>query len=458
MILYEDPPVEGEVQAEEPAVITDGPGITYHVPERDFPRAIHDNMEDLKKDPRYSDEKTNPGSLPLYRCTGSALDACYYNWRKGWDKLAFPEWAYEKDRNQSVDAWEFHRFTREHGLGLAGELLHPNNYPLNTIVGTGLAKNKYLYDVPQSQGLPRHSQALIGWLPDGQSIWYSIGNIEPLGEVIKRGITQVTTPANLNYTYEKAIADEEAYQEYISRYDAEPLYLDINSFVSNLEASGLEVSSKFKSDLTEFNDMIVSSRDRLMKLSGLTGEGFNELHKQAIALAAQETGTSGYLVRFIDDLGKSKGITQVRGDMVASLKKLYPEIMEWDTETFQHFFPGNTVTAKSSALYTMMLLADNAKRLGSVRKMAESKGPGEITEANRKYSGFARKIISVLDLDSYKETYPTSGYTNDLSNSEILSYMYNNPLRLRAGDAQGAETNTYVSNVEKYKGFLEPRL
>ena len=46
----------------------------------------------------------------------------------------------------------------------------------------------------------------------------------------------------------------------------------------------------------------------------------------------------------------------------------------------------------------------------------------------------------------------------NLTNSEVLAYQWNNPARLRTGDAQGEKENKYIESVEFYRTLLDSEL
>jgi len=421
--------------------------------------------------------KTQNGT---WRCTGSALDACGYDWRANLNTNNLPN--IPGDDRKSLDAWDLPFAIKaspksgaviyDKAAGNHIEAAQLKTLPVGTLIGMHDARGSRYGIGRYPVALSRHTEAVIGYLEDGTPLLYSLGKIRPVNQLDMNEVNYIAVPnAKKDYSYIK-----EAFNNYNKVQNSIP----IDQYIKSLP----ETTQNFKHEIKNFAAAIDSNRAQLMAKLNLSPRGFEELRKQAIALATQESGKSTYVGLAADAIvGSTKGLTQLNGDYINYLNKNYnlQDISQANVQrkygaSAKHL-PADLMDSKTSALYTMAMLADNAHRYK--RSKTKYTAPSTIKEFRKEeYQGIkdilsrtAPVIASILPsantaakiaakLPSWSKpsiiyrTRKTKGTNPNLSDIEVAAYLWNNPRRIVRGDAQGAQENNYVRNVQNYYNVL----
>jgi len=439
-------------------------------------------------------------SSSTYRCMGSACDASAnvgVNWRDGWEKFSPPAVNGLKGKPVvGVNSWTLVDFVRQHNNGVAMDTFSDDtlsDLPVGTLLSYGDARGKYI-SAEYSKPMARHTMSVVGYLKDGTPLVFDWEHgVHEVGMYDKsygggHKLVNITLPKKeqqQNFsTFNKDLIDRK-------NNGIEPLNVDIDAYVSKIKKINPKVSDRFASDLHEFNNSILENRDNIKKTTGLSDKGFNELHKQALALAVQESATAGTGAKAVDWLfGSSLGLTQLQKSNRDVLDEKYGDATLAFTHTAHKDHSGKVkyrekiddsfANNDANAVYTMLLLADNAKRGRAT--LNKGKDPGVIQEKNRDLGKYEKKFMNKLDNTKFPGTdfsmmdaffpiqkafntryYPTKGNNMDMSESEVMSYMWNNPARLRTGDAQGKSKkndkgNKYIDNIELYRSLVDSEM
>jgi hypothetical protein len=482
-----------------------GNEIEYFTEYNPAVRSVYGSLAEANSDPRNARVKLRTASGSP-RCAGSAMDNCIYDWRGNMTKK-FTEEKVIGD-HAGTDSWNMRDhmiksgagklyWSADSGIPLTEELIKA--IPLNSLIGSRDARGMYGVSGSNPHKLSRHYKSVVGWDEEtGTPLLrdWSHGIVEGTLEQINDAaygiprVNEIIAPAQAQLpTFAEAKAAKELNRK---QYGQNPLQINISDYITTLKESGTPIAENFPAKLEEFNSSILKNRDAIMQATRLSEIGFNELHKQALALATQESGNASASLTVLDNLfGDSTGLTQIKSSNRESLDEIYPDATRVFNIPTSALDNNKMKDPDVNAFYTMLLLANNARRYDEMRDITE--GSGKITEINNVAGERINKLLDqdgvawyrrsptmdilrkVFDSDDviklskkviakfpetfdnkdFRTTRATEGNADNLTDPEIAAYMWNNPARILTGDAQGAKSNSYVNNVLSYYNIIK---
>jgi hypothetical protein len=207
-----------------------------------------------------------------------------------------------KDYGDSADSWDIHGLLQEKGgkQVLAADLkdhmniqrsinkMNPKqredyfksmDLPIGSIISYGdkgilKSSDKKSYNNKKGLVASNHSTRVIGYDERGVPVTYDMGLIKTLddGSWSDAGLTNITIPKeHLQNTRDKLAQDGKLYNPYSD--------IDINY------RGNTNVGSEFN----PFNKALSKNKEKLSRIMGIDNDKYNELSKQAAALALEET-------------------------------------------------------------------------------------------------------------------------------------------------------------------------
>jgi len=458
---------------------------------------IYTNEEDFKKEfeapsGRYCRNKIKvKDAYGNSYCTRSALQASPYSWYNVWKDAegkwinsagqpgsGVNAWDVQNAVNASDDAFVYYDYFRDGPL--TEEI--KENLPFGSLlqygkVGTGFGVNK-----EYGEQRPRHTTALAGVILNGEKpAVYNFGNPKIAEKDIftefnprypRTGLTKIVAPTKFKNVSIHDVVNmykDFAKSQKFNNIDTKLTDKDYEIWKTAIKANGDDLDESFLEDIDTFYKSLNKYSDKIKKDYNLNDYSVDLIKRLLLGIAVQESGTTGDFAAALDHMfGSSTGLTQLLTENRDKIK---------DQHTIPKTVNSFLLTPESSAYYSMALMANNLKDLENLSKI--KKGTGSYYQP--KTFGLTGKPAKVLKKIIPKLSAPNDytmsladislgpltmipkylaaafGYDKvkttgnaDLSDAEILAYMWNNPGRIVSGDAGGYTENSYIKNVLNY--------
>jgi hypothetical protein len=360
-----------------------------------------------------------------------------------------------KEYGPTADSWDIHGLLQEKGAikkyaaplnnpfelrNKLGSMTMPQqeaywktlNLPVGTIIGMG--DHEYFENLSynKKKGLVdnSHSAVIVGYNEQGLPVMYDYGHITPITNptFVNYAVTNITIPReNQNYTF-----------DYVKKNTKSGNYTPLNIKVPNdiYNIVDPDEFDPFLSALENYKPLYANAL-------GLSDEQYDELAKQAVAIALTETKGGndasnwryGVVPSYLTDkmgLGDSQGITQF---------------------TTTHL--KNPDFAKIMAKFPLRPNATSASDAGSITyDEFDPWDPYQIAGATL--------ALLKSNINPSKANLKTPGNNQSMSPAMLAYYQYNTAKTLRKGEAQGDNANVkrfmdYYNKINLIKPSATPQ-